>query len=216
MPPFLKELFDNRRIPSDKRVLGPFVSAAVSLFLPGAAQAVNGQLVKGLALLLLWYGLASLSAAPVPLSLTVAARIIQYVVIVFASSDAYFIASRMKLGEDVRNWSVLFFKMELPRSGGRSAVSRGRKQRPVLITGAALIDGSGRPAVTADVLLREGVIRFIRPNLERKEDAYTVVQGEGCLLLPGFINPCCCCEAAAVSANRSRLRLCGKGLHPRF
>lgn len=197
MPEFLKGLFSNRRIPPKRRVLGPVVSALISFLLPGASQAVNGQTVKGITLLFLSYGLAS-AANTLP-AIGVVANILHWTLMIVSSSDAYFISSRMGIGEEVRAWSFLFFHIEAPTESGVSSASRKNRGTRTLITGATLADGTGAPAMTADVLLEGDIIRFIRPHLERKEKEYLIVSGEGRILMPGFINPCCCCEATVMA-----------------
>lgn len=191
MPEFIKKAFANKKIPPSRRILGPVVSAVISFFLPGAAQAINGQTAKGICILLFWY--ATYSLAQVNEILHVAVRILQYAVMVAVSSDAYFIASRMKLGEEVRAWSILFFDMRAPTGNGTGLHTP--DNRCTLIAGASLIDGTGAPPFRADVLLEGSVIRCIRPHIDRKEREYWIVEGEGRILIPGWINPCSCQEA---------------------
>ncbi|GKH51569.1 hypothetical protein CE91St46_26800 [Eubacteriales bacterium] len=196
MSALVKSVFRNRRISPRRRVLSPFFSAIISFFLPGAAQAINGQTAKGLLTMLFWLAFTNLGFLKGTVLYNVI-KIIQYLLMALISSDAYFIASRMKLGEEVRTWSVLFYHMEMPTAFHHSAGSfaGGRPGRKTLISGATLIDGTGRKGFLSDVLLEDGVIRLIRPHIERKEKEYVIVEGEKCILVPGFINPCSCNES---------------------
>jgi len=173
-------------------MLSPIVSAIVSFLLPGVAQLLNGQVVKGGVVLLFWWGLYDIAELGTVFYTTV--KILQYIIMIVASSDAYFIASRMKLGEEVRAWSILFFDIQ-PPSREIGAVSWNQGKGRTLITDVTLVDGTGVPAMQADVLLEGGIIGCIRPHLERKEKEYTIVDGKGQFLIPGWINPCCCYEA---------------------
>lgn len=188
----IKHFFSNKKISAHKRVLNPLTSAIASFILPGSAQAINGQYIKGCALLLLWlgtYSLAELSALMLEII-----RVVQVVIRIVVSSDAYFISSRMKFGEAVRTWSVLFFRMEAPTEG-LNAGHRNFNGKRTLIANAEIIDGTGNPPFRADVLLEGEYIHYIRPHLDRKEKEYTIVDASGCVLAPGFINPCCCVES---------------------
>lgn len=196
MPEFIIRLFANKKISTRKRVLNPISSALASFILPGSAQAVNGQYIKGILLLLLW--LSSYSLAEISAFWFTVVQISQYVIRIAVSSDAYFISSRMKLGEQVRSWSVMFFKME-PPTEGPNAYNRNFSGKRTLITDANIIDGTGSPAFRADVLLEGEYIHYIRPHINRKENEYTVIDAEGMYLIPGFINPCCCNEGDIFS-----------------
>ena len=184
----MKGFFANKRISPRKRVLGPVVSAIVSFLLPGAAQALNGQVLKGLTILLGWYGLSHLATIDSTAVHTVA-RIVQYALMVVCSSDAYFIAARMKMGEEVRTWSILFFKIEAPTDA--AAAVRSKSGERTLITDVTVVDGTGASGFKADVLLTGDYISHIRPHINRKEKEYNIIDGSGRLLVPGFVNPCC-------------------------
>ena len=199
MPESIKRIFANTPISPRKRVLGPVISAIVSFFLPGAAQALNGQVVKGGCLMLGWflmYSVADLNAVFYSI-----VRILQYVIMVVVSSDAYFIASRMKMGEAVRTWSILFLDIRAPE--GSAAVAGGNPGLRTLITGVTVIDGTGAPAFVSDVLIEGGVIGYIRPNIPPKEKEYTIVEGRGRILIPGFVNPCCSSEASVFGTSEN-------------
>jgi len=200
MPEFLKRVFSNQPISPRKRVLGPVVSAVVSFLLPGAAQALNGQVAKGACLMLAW--LLMYSVAQVSALLYNIVNIFQYIVMVVVSSDAYFIAARMKLGEELRAWSILFLDIHAP-TGSSAAVRYGNSGLRTLITGVTVVDGTGAPAFQSDVLIEGGVIGYIRPNIPRKEKEYTIVEGRGRILIPGFINPCCCSEASVFGVGEN-------------
>ena len=60
MSALVKSVFRNRRISPRRRVLSPFFSAIISFFLPGAAQAINGQTAKGLLTMLFWLAFTNL------------------------------------------------------------------------------------------------------------------------------------------------------------
>lgn len=200
MPESVKQFFSNRGIPPRRRVMGPVVSAIVSFLLPGAAQALNGQTVKGGSMLLAWFLMYSAAQLhPVVYNIV---RIVQYIVMVVSSSDAYFIASRMKLGEEVRAWSVLFFDIHAPTGAAGPAGRQSAGQR-TLITGAAVVDGTGAAPFRSDVLLEGGIIRLIRPGIPVKAKEYAVVDGTDRVLIPGFVNPCCCCEAGVFDPEES-------------
>lgn len=188
----MTNLFSNKRISPRKRMLNPVISAIVSFLLPGAAQLLNGQVVKGGIVLLLWWGLYDIAELGAVFYTVV--KILRYIIMIVVSSDAYFIASRMKQGEEVRAWSILFFDIQ-PPSRAMGSVSRNQGKGRTLITDVTLVDGTGAPATKADVLLEGGIIGCIRPHLERKEKEYTIVEGKGRILIPGIINPCCCYEA---------------------
>ena len=171
-------------IPPSRRILPPVLSAALSLFLPGTAQVLNGQTVKGLCILGTAFCLFSATAISPLLS------ILLYLLMVAASSDAYMIATRMKLGEPVDPWAFLFFGVNSAKSdvlAGNTTFGR------TLIAGASVYDGSGERPFPADVLLEGERISAIRPHLERKQD-YRVVEAEGKLLMPGFLSPVACAE----------------------
>ena len=171
-------------IPPSRRILPPVLSAALSLFLPGTAQVLNGQTVKGLCILGTAFCLFSATAISPLLSIPL------YLLMVAASSDAYMIATRMKLGEPVDPWAFLFFGVNSAKSdvlAGNTTFGR------TLIAGASVYDGSGERPFPADVLLEGERISAIRPHLERKQD-YRVVEAEGKLLMPGFLSPVACAE----------------------
>ncbi len=56
----------------------------------------------------------------------------------------------------------------------------------VLIKAATIVDGSGRPAYTGDLALRDGVITAVGPGLGHA--ARQVIDGEGALLTPAWID----------------------------
>lgn len=195
MSALVKSVFRNRRISPRRRVLSPFFSAIISFFClcSSGDQWTDCKGSAHDALLACVYK-SWLFEGTVLYNVI---KIIQYLLMALISSDAYFIASRMKLGEEVRTWSVLFYHMEMPTAFHHSAGSfaGGRPGRKTLISGATLIDGTGRKGFLSDVLLEDGVIRLIRPHIERKEKEYVIVEGEKCILVPGFINPCSCNES---------------------
>ena len=57
----------------------------------------------------------------------------------------------------------------------------------ILIKGGLVIDGSGAPGYAADVGVKDGLITGIGPHLAG--EARKVVQAEGCVVAPGFIDP---------------------------
>ncbi|MGH3441718.1 MAG: D-aminoacylase, partial [Nitriliruptorales bacterium] len=60
-------------------------------------------------------------------------------------------------------------------------------QRPLLVRGGAVLDGSGRDPVAADVRVREGLVTEVRPGLTREEREETV-DAAGLVLSPGFVD----------------------------
>src|SRR4029079_11801908 len=56
----------------------------------------------------------------------------------------------------------------------------------ILIKGARVIDGTGAPGRTADVAIRAGRIAAIETNWT--ESAERVIDGQGCVVAPGFID----------------------------
>jgi N-acyl-D-aspartate/D-glutamate deacylase len=56
----------------------------------------------------------------------------------------------------------------------------------LLIRGASIVDGTGRPAFTGDVGVRDGRIVAIGPL---DEDATRIIDGEGLVVTPGFVDP---------------------------
>ena len=59
----------------------------------------------------------------------------------------------------------------------------------ILITGGLVIDGSGRPGETGDVLVRDGRIAAIGPSLiPRRDPAAKVIDAAGLAVTPGFID----------------------------
>ncbi|WP_455351179.1 N-acyl-D-amino-acid deacylase family protein [Streptomyces sp. SYSU K217416] len=58
-----------------------------------------------------------------------------------------------------------------------------------LIKGATVVDGTGAPAYTADVGLRDGRIAVIAPPGGAAEDARTSEDATGLVLAPGFVDP---------------------------
>ena len=61
----------------------------------------------------------------------------------------------------------------------------------LLIRGAQVIDGSGRPAVRADVGVRDGRIAFVESGAAgtRAESARETIDADGLILSPGFVDP---------------------------
>ena len=61
----------------------------------------------------------------------------------------------------------------------------------LLIRGAEVIDGSGRPAVRADVGVRDGRIAFVQEggSSARSEPARETIDADGLIVSPGFIDP---------------------------
>lgn len=174
-------------IPPSRRILQPVVSAALSLFLPGTAQILNGQTVKGLCILGTAFCCFSATVVSPRLFTT-----LLYLLMVAASSDAYMIATRMKLGELVDPWAFLFFRVNAMSGSVPAADARAGR---TLIAGAMVYDGSGERPFKADVLLEGERIRAIRSALKRKPD-YHVVEADGKLLMPGLISPTACLENA--------------------
>lgn len=193
MVSFIHEITEKKPISPSRRVLSPLVSAIVSLLIPGLAQILNGQTLKGLCILFTSFAIYSLNLLNTPVF-----TILLYMTMIASSSDAYFIASRMKLGEAIRPWSILFLDMHAPTA--KEVSSSGLAPR-TLITDVTVIDGTGAPEFQADVLLENGVIRCIRHHLDRKEKAYRIVSGKGKLLLPGLISPYSQNENAYFSNN---------------
>lgn len=76
----------------------------------------------------------------------------------------------------------------LPPAGGMPGFA-------TLITNVTVIDGTGAPAFVSDVLVQGDMIGRIQPHIEQKGKDYTVVDGTGRVLIPGFLTPDCCCEA---------------------
>lgn len=184
----IKKAFANKRISPRKRVLHPAISAIVSFLIPGSAQAINGQALKGGLILIFWYLNQYVISLGIPVLSTVL-TILHYVLMVVSSSDAYFIAMRMKVGEEVRTWSILFFNIEAPTDA--AAGMRSKAGERTLITNVTVVDGTGAPGFTADVLITGDYVSHIRPHIERKEKEYTIIDGNERILVPGFLNPCC-------------------------
>ncbi|MCU1353920.1 MAG: N-acyl-D-glutamate amidohydrolase [Acidimicrobiales bacterium] len=59
--------------------------------------------------------------------------------------------------------------------------------RPVLIRGGTVFDGTGRAGVAADVLVRDGIVAAIGIDLDAPADA-TVIDATGRWVTPGFID----------------------------
>ena len=110
----MEHIFSNKRIPAKRRILPPVISGIVSFFLPGAAQAINGQVLKGVLLMLFWLGFTNLAVLKES-SYYNAVKAIQYMCMFIISSDAYFIAGRMKFGEEVKAWSIFMCGMDTRR-----------------------------------------------------------------------------------------------------
>ena len=199
MPDFLKKYLENKLISPKKRVFGPVISAIISFFLPGSAQLLNGQLLKGGAILLVWFVLYSVALINTFWYSVV--KIMQYIIMVAVSSDAYFIAARMKMGESVRTWSILFFDIQAPTESAAADRAKGGNQ--TLITGVTVVDGTGADAFQADVLLEGAIVGYIRPHIDTTAKDYTVINGEGRILIPGLINPCCCGEASVFGSDEN-------------
>lgn len=56
----------------------------------------------------------------------------------------------------------------------------------LLVTGGSIVDGSGAPAYSADVRVRDGVIVEIAPDLA--PDGESVIDARGCTVAPGIID----------------------------
>ncbi|MCU1453876.1 MAG: N-acyl-D-glutamate amidohydrolase [Acidimicrobiales bacterium] len=67
------------------------------------------------------------------------------------------------------------------------APHRATDDPPVLIRGGTVFDGTGRPGLVADVLVRDGVVAAIGLALDAPPDA-TVVDATGRWVTPGFID----------------------------
>jgi len=199
MPDLFKNFLKNKPIPPKKRVFSPVISAVVSFFLPGSAQMLNGQVLKGASILLVWFVLYSI--ALINSFWYNVVKIAQYIIMVMVSSDAYFIASRMKLGEIVRTWSILFFNIQPPSESAAAERAKGGVQ--TLITGVTVVDGTGAPAFQADVLIEGAIVGYVRPHIDSTLKDYTIIEGEGRILIPGLISPCCCGEASVFGSEEN-------------
>src|ERR1700674_2712166 len=58
----------------------------------------------------------------------------------------------------------------------------------VIIRGGDVVDGTGAPAVRADIAIRDGRIAAIAPTLD-DQDAVEVIDATGCIVTPGFVDP---------------------------
>ena len=58
----------------------------------------------------------------------------------------------------------------------------------VVVQGARILDGTGAPWFYADVLIRDGLINAVGRVAEMRPDT-VVIDGRGCFLAPGFIDP---------------------------
>lgn len=62
-------------------------------------------------------------------------------------------------------------------------------QADVLITGGQLFDGTGSPAQSADVAIRNDKVIFVGPDARLKYTAETRIDATGLVVAPGFIDP---------------------------
>jgi N-acyl-D-aspartate/D-glutamate deacylase len=58
----------------------------------------------------------------------------------------------------------------------------------VIIHGGAVIDGTGSPAIRADVAVRGGLIVAVEPSLDPAQ-ATEAIDATGCIVTPGFVDP---------------------------
>jgi TM2 domain-containing membrane protein YozV len=97
----------------------PLLSAALSLILPGAGQAYNGQTVKGLVLAAIYIGSLAIIVGGIVVTIIGAARndtlssafccclpffIVPMIVLVYAIYDAYNAAEKINSSKEVREW----------------------------------------------------------------------------------------------------------------
>jgi N-acyl-D-amino-acid deacylase len=101
---------------------------------------------------------------------------------------------------------------------------RGAGNRPILVRGGTVVDGTGAPARDADVLVRDGIVSAIGPDAGAGADA-TEIDASGCVVAPGFVDPHThldaqlCWDPSASPTNRHGvttvvLGLCGFGVAP--
>lgn len=75
------------------------------------------------------------------------------------------------------------------RTGLHGMKGENSMQSPTLIKGATILDGSGAPPFVADVLIADGMIKQISNNIPNElHDYCDIVEAEGKILSPGFIN----------------------------
>ena len=82
----------------------PGTAVMMSLFLPGAGQLYNGQIIKGIALIVLTFaGIFAATAMPNPVTLLLGGRgeIVLWLVGIF---DTAIIARRLRRGQAVSAW----------------------------------------------------------------------------------------------------------------
>jgi ABC-type transport system involved in cytochrome c biogenesis permease component len=101
------------------RVKEPLLSAALSLILPGAGQAYNGQMAKGLVLAAIYLGTIAIIIGGMVVTALTSGRfgmersmfccclplfIVPMIVLIYAIYDAYNAAERINSDKEVREW----------------------------------------------------------------------------------------------------------------
>src|SRR5258708_3505818 len=66
-------------------------------------------------------------------------------------------------------------------------VQQGVRMYDVIIRGGEVVDGTGAPAVRADVAIRNGRIVEVAPAIDG--DATEIIDAMGCIVTPGFVDP---------------------------
>lgn len=96
----------------------------------------------------------------------------------------------------------------------------------VAIRGGSVVDGTGAPGRTADVLVRDGLIVEVGTDVARSTSAHaTAIDASGCVVAPGFVDPHThldaqlCWDPSASPTNRHGVTtvvmgLCGFGVAP--
>ncbi|MCL1991965.1 MAG: hypothetical protein FWG66_03345 [Spirochaetes bacterium] len=140
-------MLKNTAVAPGKRKLPPGASALVTFILPGFAQALNGQMAKGLCLLLL-----------APVALWLGGLLLYFIYALAVSSDAFVCAMRQRTGEHIGSWDFLYQNLKTPKLPRRT-----------LFCGALLLSGSAG-SFTADLLVEDGIIKKIGENLAGQAD----------------------------------------------
>lgn len=102
-----------------KKAKEPLLSAALSLILPGAGQAYNGQMVKGLVLAAIYLGTIAIIFGGIVVTALTSGRygtertafccclslfIVPMIVLIYAIYDAYNTAEKINTSKEVREW----------------------------------------------------------------------------------------------------------------
>ena len=102
-----------------QRAKEPLLSAALSLILPGAGQAYNGQVAKGLVLAVIYLGSIAIVVGGMVVALLATARdsgarsacccclplfLVPMIVLVYAIYDAYNVAEKMNNSKAINEW----------------------------------------------------------------------------------------------------------------